>query len=84
MIFKEKKMKNRKKMKKKPSKANVVFFGACAVAALVMFQFLVPIPLINSASTVGNIAGVFLAMGTTYGIFAAVRIAARKYKEASE
>lgn len=82
MIFKEKKMKNRKK--KKPSKSNAVFFGACAVAALVMFQFLVPIPLINSASTVGNIAGVFLAMGTTYGIFAAVRIAARKYKEASE
>lgn len=84
MIFKEKKMKNRKKMRKKTSKSNAVFFGACAVVALVMFQFLVPIPLINSASTVGNIAGVFLAMGTTYGIFAAVRIAARKYKEASE
>lgn len=36
------------------------------------------------ACAVGNIAGVFLAMGTTYGIFAAVRIAARKYKEVSD
>lgn len=74
----------KKKNNRKTSKSNAVFFGVCAIVALMMFQFCVPIPLINSASTVGNIAGVFLAIGTTYGIFAVVRITARKYKEASE
>lgn len=78
------KSKKNKKNRKKPSKLNAVFFGASIVVALMMFQFCVPIPLINSTSTVGNIAGVFLAIGTTYGIFAVVRITARKYKEASE
>lgn len=78
------KSKKKKKNSKKTSKLNVFFGGACAIVALVIGLFCVSVPLMNSASTVGNLAGVFSAIGIIYGIFAVVQMTVRKYKEASE
>lgn len=61
-----------------------MFCGICLLALLVMGLFGLSVPLLNSASTVGNVAGVFLTFGLFYGIVAVVQTTARKYKEASE
>lgn len=78
-------MKDKKKEKNRSGKKmNIVLCGVCLAAAVLLVLFCVAIPMLNSASTVGNIAGVLLIILLVLCLVKIAVVAVEKYKEASK
>ena len=76
-------MGKRKRGRRRASRASVVFAWACLVSVVAMGIFFVSVPLLNSASTAGNVAGYFSVMAFAFVMWKTTAVAVRKYREAS-
>lgn len=75
--------KRKKKKTWRGSRALIVLAGICGVSAAATGMFIVSVPLLNSASTAGNVAGFFSAIAFAFVMETATAAAVRKYREAS-